>query len=51
MKISDILDKKGIKIGKVVNVTQDRFSELGAEDGDKILSLKEMKLRGEDGSR
>lgn len=30
------------KAGAVVNVTSDRFSELGAEDGDLFLSIDEM---------
>lgn len=36
---------KSIAIGDVVNITQDRFSELGAEDGEHFLSLKEMNLQ------
>lgn len=39
--------KKNIKIGEVVNVVKDRFSELGAEDGEKFISLNEMNLKGE----
>lgn len=33
-----------IKIGEVVNVISDRISELGAEDGEKFLSLIDMDL-------
>lgn len=33
-----------IKIGKVVNVISDRIAELGAEDGEKFLSLIDMDL-------
>jgi futalosine hydrolase len=33
--------------GTVVHVTADRFSELGAEDGDSFLSLHELNLLGE----
>lgn len=33
-----------IKIGEVVNVTSDRIAELGAEDGEKFLSLIDMDL-------
>lgn len=33
-----------IKIGEVVNVATDRISELGAEDGEKFLSLIDMDL-------
>jgi futalosine hydrolase len=34
--------------GAVVHVVSDRFSELGAEDGDTFLSIQEMKLLGDD---
>ena len=33
-----------VKIGEVVNVISDRISELGAEDGEKFLSLIDMDL-------
>jgi futalosine hydrolase len=33
-----------IKIGEVVNVVSDRISELGAQDGEKFLSLIDMDL-------
>lgn len=33
---------KDVRIGQVVNVTSDLFSELGAEDGDKFLSMDEL---------
>lgn len=36
---------KSIAIGDVVNITQDRFSELGAEDGEHFLSLTEMNIQ------
>ena len=35
-----------LEIGTVVNVYEDCFSELGAEDGDAFLSLEELKLQG-----
>ena len=34
--------------GAVVHVTADRFSELGAEDGDGFLSIHQLNLLGED---
>lgn len=37
---------KNLELGTVVNVYEDRFSELGAEDGDVFLSLEELKLEG-----
>jgi len=37
--------KKMIRPGTVVNVVQDCFSDLGAEDGDKFLTLEEMGLK------
>lgn len=37
---------KNLEIGTVVNVFEDCFSELGAEDGDDFLSLEELKLEG-----
>ncbi|MGE0561490.1 MAG: futalosine hydrolase [Flavobacteriales bacterium] len=33
-----------IQLGEVVNVTSDRIAELGAEDGEKFLSLIDMDL-------
>lgn len=35
---------EAIKIGEVVNVSSDRIAELGAEDGEKFLSLFDMDL-------
>jgi len=35
---------KEIKIGDVVNITSDRFSEMGAESGEQFLSLLDLKL-------
>ncbi len=35
---------KNLEIGTVVNIVEDCFSELGAEDGDEFLSLEEMGL-------
>lgn len=35
-----------LEIGSVVNVYEDCFSELGAEDGDSFLSLDDLKLSG-----
>jgi futalosine hydrolase len=35
-----------LETGAVVNVIEDRFSELGAEDGDAFLSLSELNLPG-----
>lgn len=37
---------KNIELGMVVNVYEDRFSEMGAEDGDNFLSLEDLKLSG-----
>src|ERR1043166_7602056 len=37
---------KNLAIGSVVNVYEDQFSELGAEDGDAFLSLADLKLEG-----
>ncbi len=39
---------KDIKLGEVVRVTEDILSELGAEDGEDILNLKDLGLPGED---
>lgn len=33
-----------LKIGEVVNITEDIFSELGAEDGEAFLKLSDMKF-------
>lgn len=38
------LGNKKIKIGSVVNVANDSFSEMGAEDGDEFLSLIQIGL-------
>lgn len=35
-----------LSIGEVVNIYEDSFSELGAEDGKRFLSLKELNLKG-----
>lgn len=35
-----------LEIGSVVNVIEDCFSELGAEDGDTFLTLNELNLQG-----
>lgn len=37
---------RNLELGDVVNVYQDSFSELGAEDGDAFLSLEVLKLQG-----
>lgn len=37
---------KNLEIGSVVNVTEDCFSELGAEDGDSFLTLEQIGLNG-----
>jgi futalosine hydrolase len=37
-----------IKIGEVVNVVTDSFADLGAEDGEKFLSLSQLGLLDED---
>ncbi len=39
---------RSIKIGDVVEVNTDTFSELGAEDDDQFLSIKEIGLEGKD---
>ena len=39
--------KKNIQLGTVVNVTSDCFADLGAEDGDRFLTLKEMGFRSQ----
>jgi len=36
--------KREIEIGEVVNITEDIFSEMGAESGDDFLGLSDMKL-------
>ena len=36
--------RKNIPLGAVVNVTSDCFADLGAEDGERFLTLAEMKL-------
>lgn len=35
---------RSIKMGEVVNITEDVFSELGAEDGDDFLPLNDIKI-------
>jgi len=37
---------KNIDLGTVLNVYEDLFSELGAEDGENFLSLEDLKLQG-----
>src|ERR1035437_3730679 len=37
--------KKNIPLGTVVNVVSDCFADLGAEDGNKFLKLKEIGLQ------
>lgn len=37
---------KNIRIGEVVNITEDRISELGAEDGEAFIPFEEMGLGG-----
>lgn len=37
---------RNLEIGSVVNVTQEHFADLGAEDGEKFLTLEEMGLEG-----
>ena len=36
-----------LELGAVVNIVQDHFSDLGAEDGNQYLSIKEMGLEGD----
>lgn len=36
--------KKYISLGEVVNVEEDRFSEIGVEDGDDFISMDELNL-------
>jgi futalosine hydrolase len=35
---------RSLKIGEVVTITEDIFSELGAEDGDSFMKLSDMKF-------
>lgn len=37
---------KDLPLGSIVNVVQEHFSELGAEDGEKFVLLKELGLDG-----
>ena len=37
---------KDLEIGSVVNVTQEHFADLGAEDGENFLTLEEIGLTG-----
>jgi futalosine hydrolase len=39
--------RRDIELGTVVNVMQDRFTEMGVEDGDSFLGLAEIKLMDE----
>lgn len=39
--------KRNISLGAVVNVMQDKFTEMGAEDGNSFLTLAELKLQDE----
>ena len=47
MGVAGSFDKK-LRIGDVVNVIQERFPEMGAEDGESFLSLYELNLAGVD---
>ena len=47
MGIAGCFDKN-IPLGEVFNITSDRFSELGAENGEYFLSLIDLKLIEED---
>jgi len=38
---------KNLEIGAVVNIVQDHLADLGAEDGEQYLSIKEIGLEGE----
>src|SRR6185369_7024934 len=37
---------KNLDLGSIVNIYEDCFSELGAEDGEAFLSLEDLKLEG-----
>ncbi len=37
---------RNLEIGTVVNIYEDNFSELGAENGEEILTLDDLKLKG-----
>ncbi len=37
--------KKDIILGEVVNVVEDRFSEMGVEDGEEFISMNELNLK------
>lgn len=37
---------KNLELGTVVNIYEDCFSELGAEDGEEFLTLEDLKLTG-----
>ena len=41
---------RSLPLGSVVHVVSDRFSELGAEDGDAFLTIEELQLLGDDES-
>jgi len=38
---------KNLELGSVIHIYKDCFSELGAEDGEKFLTLEEIGLKGE----
>lgn len=38
---------RNLEIGEVVNIVQDHFGDLGAEDGEQFLSIKEIGLEGD----
>ena len=37
---------RNLEIGTIVNIYDDTFSELGAEDGESFLTLEDLKLKG-----
>lgn len=37
---------RNLELGAVVNIYEDTFSELGAEDGEQFLTLEDLKLQG-----
>ena len=39
---------RALSLGSVVHVVSDRFSELGAEDGDAFLTIQQLQLLGDD---
>ena len=40
--------EKNIPLGSVVHVVEDHLSELGAQEGDKFLTLEDMQLHGQE---